>query len=45
MGVALGTVGGRKWKDFEETVSEKLMCLELNKVFLFSLSTMWFTGT
>ena len=38
MGVALETVFGRKWKDFEESVSEKLMCLELNKLFLFFLA-------
>ena len=38
MGVALETVFGRKWKDFEESVSEKLKCLELNKLFLFFLA-------
>ena len=32
------TVFGRKWKDFEESVSEKLKCLELNKLFLFFLA-------
>ena len=38
MGVALETVGGRKWKGFEESVSEKLMCFELTNCFFFFLA-------